>query len=126
MPTQEQQTVTIQQGDSHSEAVLYWQQFSKQDRLKRALAALAICWLAAGVTLFIPILHFILVPSLLLTGPILFYVKFKQEDLMEKVDGVCTDSGEAVTIELESNAKLPLWTYCPACKKSIQIKNQAS
>lgn len=122
MPTKEQIPVTLQESEQHSDGLLYLSRFSKNERLKRAFIAMLLCWLAGAVAVFIPILHFFLVPLLLIIGPILFYFKSKQQDAKEKVDGVCPSTQQVITLNLEANTKMPLWTYCPNCKKSLQIK----
>lgn len=123
MPTKEQHPVTILEGDTHSsEGVLYLSSFSRNDRLKRAFSSMLLCWLAAGLSVFIPIAHFFLVPVLLISGPVLFYIKVNQQQAKEKIEGVCPSTQSPLLIELEANAKMPMWTYCTVCNKSIKIE----
>lgn len=121
MPEKQQIQLVLKESEAQAEGVLHLTRFSKNDRIKRGFSGLGLCWLAAVAAVFIPILHFFLVPLFLVCGPIVFYFKFKQLDAKEKVEGSCPSSGEAFELELESNTRFPYWGYCPDCKKSMQI-----
>lgn len=96
--------------------------YDQGDRVKRALMVLGACWLLAGVTVFIPIAHFILVPGFLIAGPIGAFTRFRQAEARERADGRCPKCARDVTITLDANDVLPKWVYCPACDASIQLK----
>lgn len=95
--------------------------FSSSERMGRAGKILAICWLLALITLFIPLAHFFLVPLFLIAGPVMGFMKYKAETVMEKALGVCPECSAAVDITLDPADKLPKRTYCPDCNKPLQL-----
>jgi hypothetical protein len=100
---------------------MFTTRFDSGDRSKRALGRLAACWAAAGVTLFIPLAHVVLVPAFLIAGPALAVAAYRQEFARERVEGQCPACQAAVEIKLEPKDTLPKWRYCPACNASLQI-----
>ena len=123
MAQSQQQAIKISgEGLKPADGVLHYTVYDKSDRTKRALAALGLCWAAAGVTVFIPIAHFILVPGFFIAGPILAGVRYKQAEAKEKVEGTCPKCEGQISVSLEANDTLPKWTYCPSCDASIQLK----
>jgi len=101
--------------------VMHFTTYTPGDRSKRAITALLACWVVAGVTLFIPIAHFFLVPAFLIAGPVLFFLRSRQDEAKEKIEGTCPHCDQAITIALENTDKLPKRTYCPACDKAIEL-----
>ncbi|MDX1812680.1 MAG: hypothetical protein R3240_12065 [Gammaproteobacteria bacterium] len=127
MAAKKELTIEIQDDNDHSaEGTLFYTAYNPADRTTRAITALVVCWLLAGVTLFIPIAHFFLVPAFLIAGPVLAFSRYKQEDSKEKVEGTCPRHNGQVTIKLENTDKLPKWTYCPECDGAIQLVEKAS
>ncbi len=104
-----------------SVAELHSRTFSNGERMVRAGKILAICWGLALITLFIPIAHFFLVPTFLIAGPVMAFMKYKVETVLEKAHGVCPECSQTVDIELDPGDKLPKRTYCPACNKPLQL-----
>lgn len=104
-----------------ADGVMHTTVYGAGDRGKRALGRLLACWAAAGVTLFIPLAHFVLVPAFLLAGPALAVVAYRQEFSREKVEGQCPACKAQVEIKLEPKDALPKWGYCPACNASLQM-----
>lgn len=100
---------------------LHTRSFTSGERMARAGKILAIAWLLALVTLFIPIAHFFLVPLFAIGGPIMAFMRYRVETVAEKAHGVCPECEQTVDIELDPSDKLPKWTYCPACNKPLQL-----
>ncbi|MEO5970783.1 MAG: hypothetical protein ABIQ95_12725, partial [Bdellovibrionia bacterium] len=59
--------------DQIVEGLIRVQSWNKKERLIRAFKFGGLCWVAAGLSVFIPLLHFILVPGFFIAGPILAY-----------------------------------------------------
>jgi hypothetical protein len=89
--------------------------------MKRALLRLAACWAAAGVTLFIPLAHFVLVPGFLIAGPVMAVGAYRTEWARNHATGHCPACQADITLALEAKDTLPKWTYCPACNVPLQI-----
>lgn len=123
MPSTERKSVQFHNndGDKITGATLAINHFDQADRTKRALKFLGLSWLAAGVAVFIPIAHFVLVPGLVFLGIYLAISTFKTSQAMESADGSCPNCNESVSIKLEAKDALPKWTYCPNCNHAIQI-----
>jgi len=97
------------------------QLFSSGERTTQALKVLGLCWLLAGITLFIPIAHFFLVPLFLVAGPVMAFSKYRVETATDSAEGICPECGESVSISLDPADKLPKWTYCPKCNKPLHL-----
>lgn len=100
---------------------LYSQLFSDRERLLRALKMLGVLWALALVTVFIPVAHFVLVPTFLLAGPIVAFRRYGMKFALEKVGAVCPACGQEIVIPLEPGDRLPKRTYCPACSKPLRL-----
>jgi len=122
MASKETLTIDIQDDNNNSaEGTMNYTAFNPADRTTRAITILAICWVLAGVTLFIPIAHFFLVPAFLIAGPVMAYSRYKQTDAKENVEGECPRHNGHFTLKLEATDKLPKWAYCPECDGAIQL-----
>lgn len=125
MASKEQLPVNLKDDQGNAaDGVMHYTAYSAGDRTQRAVIALVACWLVAGVTLFIPIAHFFLVPAFLIAGPVMFFARQKQADAKEKTEGTCPRCKTQITIDMETNDKLPKWTYCPNCDGSIEISEK--
>jgi len=122
MATKEEQSINIENNDNGTtKGTLYFTAYDSRDRIKRATISWLGCWGLAGITLFIPIAHFFLVPAFFIAGPIIGISKYKQIDAKEKVVGLCPQHKAETSIHLEATDKLPKWTYCPECNASLQL-----
>lgn len=92
---------------------------SRQDRLVRAAQGWGICWGAAIVAVFMPLLHFILVPSLLLAGPVVASFRWRETATVLGVRGTCPGCGAAFDASLKMPAKPEIPWRCPACGRPL-------
>lgn len=102
-------------------ATLQVRRFDTRDRLLRALRTLALMWLFALITVAIPIAHFVLVPALLLAGPVMAWMRYRITEQNESIAGVCPTCSASFTKELDAADRLPLWTYCPPADDPIHL-----
>jgi len=100
---------------------LHSTRFASGERMARAAKVLAVAWLLALITAFIPIAHFFLVPLFLIAGPVMAFMKYKAETVLEKANGSCPECSKAIDIVLDPADKLPKRTYCPDCNKPLQL-----
>ena len=122
MASKQEQLIDIQDDNGNSQTgTMFYTAFSAADRTTRAVTAQVICWILAGITLFIPIAHFFLVPAFLIAGPVMAFSRYKQTNAKEKVEGTCPRHNGQFTINLETTDTLPKWTYCPECDGAIQF-----
>src|SRR5262245_56775998 len=66
---------------------------SPGQRVARTAAGLGICWGIALITLFIPVAHFILVPTFLTAGIVLAALRAREARRLLKVRGTCPRCG---------------------------------
>lgn len=106
---------------------LFLTSYSKNDRIQRAISALAVCWALGSLFIFpiIPILHIFLSAILFITGPVLFAKRIKQEDIKHRAEGTCPSCAKDVSLELDNSDPLPQWIHCPECHLSVQLVSTA-
>ena len=100
---------------------LYTTLYDSGDRIQRALLRLALLWALAGLSLFIPLAHFVLVPGFLIAGPVAAVMVYRSTQARDRAEGRCPVCGEEISIKLEAKDEIPKWTYCPACNAALQI-----
>lgn len=96
----------------------YW---DKSLRTKMAFKYLGLCWLAAVLSIFLPIAHFFLVPGFLIAGPFVAYVKWNQQNRLLGGSGQCASCEKALSIE-PGAIKWPLEELCDGCWKKNKIE----
>jgi hypothetical protein len=101
--------------------VLLGKHFTPAQRVKRATLSCAIMWLLATASAFIPLAHFLLVPVFAIAGPVLGYLRYRQEDIAEAAEGKCPSCLQEFRILLDQRTMLPHRDVCPHCDKHIQI-----
>jgi len=98
---------------------------SKKEALKKALFfGLATLFLAA-ISSFIPLIHFVAVPTLLLLTPVLAFLIFKayhnQKNVLYNVDPLCPSCKKSIVLP-QSYELYPLSQVCSSCHKRLEIK----
>jgi hypothetical protein len=76
-------------GEKPTTATAMVRAWSMFDRVKRTVIGLVLTWLAAGVAIFFPILHWVLVPGLLLAGPVVAIFRFTEQKQLMSMKGSC-------------------------------------
>jgi hypothetical protein len=94
----------------------------RRDRVRRAILALAACWGAAIAAVFLPVLHFVLVPSLLVAGPIVAYSRLRQRLTVVDVQGTCPACGADVREPLARGTTNPIEFRCDACRRALNVR----
>ena len=90
-------------------------------RVKRAVGLMCICWAAAGVSIFIPLAHWILVPSLLLSGPILFVLRFTERTTLMELKGDCPKCKAPGKFLAGGRFKSPKSVNCDGCGNLLEL-----
>ncbi len=108
-----------------ADGILHVRKFNVMDRVLRALVMLGLIWLLALISVLVPVAHFILVPSFLLAGPVVAFLRFRVTEVNERVTGACPTCGRQITLPLEADDRLPLWTYCPSAGDPIHLLDGA-
>jgi hypothetical protein len=88
----------------------------------RAIQGLLACWGLAIVAVFVPVLHFILVPGLLLGGLFLARARWREEATLLAVRGVCPGCGAGQSFALRQPARAQVPWRCPGCGRPIVVE----
>lgn len=91
-------------------------------RATRAVTALGALWLAALLCVFIPLLHFVLVPSLLLAGPIVAFLRLREDVSLAAVRGPCPRCQLVRTFEGSGRFRDGCHLHCDGCGRSITLR----
>jgi len=90
-------------------------------RLVRAFRAAGIFWAVAGVCIFIPGLHFVLVPSFLLIGIVTLLIRLRDAETVVRVHGVCPRCKFEQDFAA-GNRFAPTWRLdCRACHNHLDL-----
>lgn len=102
--------------------MLHGQQFSRRRRWRRAAAIWALFWALALAAALIPVVHFVLVPALLIAGPLAAWWRLRQSQAIESATGECPLCHQSITLALDAHTTLPHWDVCPACGGHLQLR----
>lgn len=94
----------------------------RRDRARRALVALAGCWGAAIAAVFLPVLHFVLVPALLVAGPLAAWSQLRERLTILDVEGPCPACGAAIREAVGSDARTPIALRCGGCRRALSVR----
>ena len=95
--------------------------FSKTERAKKASQAWIICWVCAVAAVFIPLLHFILVPGLLIAGPVVSSFLLQRSEIIEDGTGKCPVCSQEFKIAA-GTAQWPYSDVCGHCHVPVKIR----
>lgn len=122
MVTREQRALEIRDGSGNVRpGVVNVLLFDQGARNMRALKTLGLFWGLAAVSVFIIILHWVLVPAFLIAGPVMATRKRKVTSEIENLSGVCPACREEIAPKMEADDALPKSTYCPKCNVPLQL-----
>jgi hypothetical protein len=94
---------------------------SVASRVGRAGVALAIAWLLAFPAIFLPVLHFVLVPGFLVGGVVLAAQRLREDRTLARVDGTCPRCGTALHATPGGRFRLPRSVQCLRCKNTLTL-----
>lgn len=100
---------------------VYVRTFPPRERIFRALKFLGLGWGAAVVAVFIPILHFILVPLFLIAGPAIAFWAYGQTSVVLGGQGTCPHCGASLPLERSAD-RWPLDDLCSRCRNRVKIE----
>jgi hypothetical protein len=90
-------------------------------RAARALAGLAGCWGAAAVAVFIPVAHFVLVPTFVLSGVVLAVVRLREASRLVGLRGVCPRCGAEQDFDVSGRFEAERPIDCPRCHTHLRL-----
>jgi len=94
---------------------------SPGQRFARAFKAGGIFWAVAAGCVFLPGLHFILVPTFLVVGVVAGFRHLQDQEVVSSVRGPCPRCGGEQTFP-GGNRLTPSWSLdCPACHTNLSL-----
>ena len=108
-------------GAPPADATATVQNQSPAERLRRTAAGVGLCAGLALVSLFIPVAHFILVPTFVGAGIAVAVVRAREDTRLLRVHGTCPRCG--TTQEFECGGRLAATHNldCPACHTNLTL-----
>lgn len=97
------------------------QTFDREQRLRRAFAGLGKWWAVALFSVFIPVAHFVLVPSFLAYGAWQFFQRLGTVELATEARGTCPDCGAGQALDLAARWRAPQPMTCRHCHRGLQL-----
>lgn len=97
------------------------QEFNRDERWRRALVALAKWWSVALVSVFVPVAHFVLVPSFFLYGLWQGAKRIGTETVASDARGTCPDCGREQTFEVAMRWHTPQPVACRYCQRGLRV-----
>lgn len=116
--------ITEDYGNKSTFGEIQIQSFSKKERTIRAFRVGGMCWGAALVAILIPLLHFILVPALLIAGPVAAFVISGQENIILGGNGICPHCQKDLPIG-RSSSQFPIRELCTKCQSNLKISEKS-
>jgi hypothetical protein len=101
-------------------SVVVW---SKKQAMKKGLRWMGACWGMALLALPIPFVHFVAVPGLLLSGPLIGTIVYKVHNaakMIEVANGPCPSCGQEVRVK-DASATWPVTASCTQCSGKITL-----
>jgi hypothetical protein len=102
-------------------AVVDIETLSPPRRIGRALGGFG-AWLGAGILcVFIPIAHFILVPSCLIGSVVMLMRRLAQRRLVVKAQGTCPDCGADQDLDIVGPFPGRTDLFCRSCHRPLKL-----
>jgi hypothetical protein len=95
--------------------------YDRPARWQRALKALGKWWGIALLSVFIPVAHFVLVPSFFLFGLFQFSQRLGAVEVPSDAHGKCPDCGAEQPLELATQWRVPQLVTCRQCHRGLRL-----
>lgn len=97
-----------------------------RERLARTAAALGVCWGLALVSVFIPVAHFILVPTFFIAGIAVAVARAREATRLLGVHGVCPRCEQEQDFEAGGRFTPSRSLDCQKCHNTLTLTADAS
>jgi hypothetical protein len=94
-------------------------------RFARTAAALGACWGLALVSVFIPVAHFILVPTFAISGIVIAILRAREDRRLLEVVGACPRCGAQQHFKAGGRFAEERNLDCPSCHSRLVVRAQA-
>jgi hypothetical protein len=93
-------------------------------RTLRAVTRLGILWGLAVLSVLLPVVHFVLVPALLITGPISALARYRQRSGVLGGEGTCPACSAPLEIAAGAD-EWPIDEVCKSCGAQVRVEKAA-
>jgi len=93
---------------------------SKNQRMNTALKKLGIFWGIAIFSVFLPVLHFFLVPLFLILGVVFGMKSYNVDSFLESGNGSCPHCKEGINFK-SNDLVWPILVKCHKCSRDLNI-----
>ena len=117
----ENKQVTVETSNAqknNAEATI--QKYSEAEAHKRAVRGVGIFFALAVGSIFLPLVHFVLVPMFLILTPVAFVFLKRTKAKILKIAGTCPACGHAFLITDQPNV-WPQESICDKCRKTFKV-----
>lgn len=108
-------------GKEPSAARVTLRRLGRRDRLAAVAKTWAIGWLAAAAAVFLPVLHFVLVPALFVGAPLVALSKRREHTTLLRAGGACPACGAAVVYTQRRRASAFVALRCEGCGRALEL-----
>jgi len=108
-------------GKADAAAVLSIRRRNRRERMVAVARTWALCWLAAVVAVFLPVLHFVLVPALLLGGPFYALSMRHENATLLRATGACPACDVALVYTQQRRATTEMALRCDGCGRALRL-----
>lgn len=95
-------------------------------RVVRAALVWGGCWIAAVCCVFIPILHFVLVPGFLVAGVVLGVSRLREDVTLASIEGACPRCKAARTFSVGGRFTEGRTVHCDGCGNQFAVHRTSS
>lgn len=98
-------------------------EFTPKEKTSRSFKILAAFWIGSLFSVLLPVLHFVLVPGLFISGVIMFNVRRKQQIEVLDVRCPCPECQKEVSFK-KIAGNWPLRQTCPHCSAQLYFQKE--
>ncbi|MGZ3696002.1 MAG: hypothetical protein ACXWQO_18185 [Bdellovibrionota bacterium] len=110
----------LEAGGKASDGIAKARLWTEAEKKKRGLRGWGLMWGLAIFSIFLPLVHFVLVPAFFIAGPFVFFWLKKQNGRIFEVSANCPFCGKKLTAP-EMGMNSPLRIICGACKEPVRV-----
>lgn len=113
-----------------AEGEVYIQTWDRQQRVRRAIKFWLMIWGFGAFCIIFPLIHFVIPPTMLITGPIIGFMLLQQESAVLGGTGKCPHCGATFEIVrgnyLKPKDQWPMTDLCSSCREDVSIERTGS
>lgn len=109
------------EGYESTQGEITWEERDKKTLTLKASKIWIGSWVLGGLSVFLPIAHFFLVPLFIIGGPIMALVISSQKKILLGGKGICPACQKDLVIE-KGNLKWPLEELCNGCWRKSKLE----